>query len=143
MIVVDLPVDEPDPVSRLEIIHAITSELKSSGLVDGAQTIIELADSITPFATPLTRLRHAAHPDEPGDHQHPRPADPAVPAAAPGAATYPYVEVIDHEGLTIAVVSYEDQLFFGITTDRDVVPDLGRLCALLEEAVGEFEPSTG
>jgi hypothetical protein len=37
LIIVDLPVDEPDPVERASSrIHAMTSELKGSGLVDGA-----------------------------------------------------------------------------------------------------------
>jgi hypothetical protein len=40
--------------------------------------------------------------------------------------------VIDNEGLTIAVVSYEDQLHFGITADRDVMPDLGDVAASIE-----------
>ena len=35
----ELPVDEPDPVARLERIHTTTSELKGSGLIDGAQKI--------------------------------------------------------------------------------------------------------
>ena len=46
--------------------------------------------------------------------------------------TYPYVEVIDNQGLTIAVVSYEDRLFFGITSDRDVIADLGDVAASIE-----------
>ena len=47
--------------------------------------------------------------------------------------TYPYVEVIDHEGLTMAVVSYDDHLFFGLTADRDAMPDLGLLAAGIDE----------
>ena len=49
---------------------------------------------------------------------------------------FPYVEVIDNEGLTIAVVSYDDQLFFGITSDRDVLPDLSDVASAIEQ---EFE----
>jgi diacylglycerol O-acyltransferase len=45
---------------------------------------------------------------------------------------FPYVEVIDNEGLTIAVVSYDDQLHFGITADRDVMADLGDVAASIE-----------
>ena len=132
MIVVDLPVHEPDPVSRLEIIHGITSELKSSGLADGAQTIIELADSITPFATPLTRFVTRRIPMNLVITNIPGPPIPLFLLGARVLRTYPYVEVIDHEGLTIAVVSYEGQLFFGITSDRDVVPDLARIAQGIE-----------
>ena len=56
MILVDLPVDEADPVRRLERIHADTGDLKGSGYVDGAESIIKLADGVTPLAVPLTRF---------------------------------------------------------------------------------------
>jgi hypothetical protein len=45
---------------------------------------------------------------------------------------FPYVEVIDDEGLTIAVVSYDDHLHFGITADRDVMTDVGDVAASIE-----------
>ena len=37
-----------------------------------------------------------------------------------------------NEGLTIAVVSYDDQLHFGITADRDVMADLGDVATSIE-----------
>jgi WS/DGAT/MGAT family acyltransferase len=132
MIVVDLPVHEPDPVRRLEMIHGITSDLKRSGLADGAQTIIELADKIPPFATPLTRFVTRRIPMNLVITNIPGPPMPLYLLGARVLRTYPYVEVIDHEGLTIAVVSYEGQLSFGITSDRDVVPDLGRIAEGIE-----------
>ncbi len=48
------------------------------------------------------------------------------------AALMSRVQVIDNEGLTIAVVSYDDQLHVGITSDRDVMPDLGAVAASIE-----------
>jgi diacylglycerol O-acyltransferase / wax synthase len=60
---------------------------------------------------------------------------PPIPLYLRGARflrVFPYVEVIDNEGLTIAVVSYEDHLHFGITADRDVMPDLGEVAASIE-----------
>ena len=51
---------------------------------------------------------------------------------------YPYVEVIDGEGLTIAVVSYEDRLHFGLTADRDVMPDLDRLAHGIAQATADL-----
>jgi hypothetical protein len=61
---------------------------------------------------------------------------PPVPLHLCGARirrVYPYVEVIDHEGLTIAVVSYDDQLHFGLTSDRDVIPDLDAIAEGIEK----------
>jgi diacylglycerol O-acyltransferase len=136
LILVDLPVDEPDPLVRLDRIHAITSELKGSGLVDGAQKILELADGITLLAGPLTRLVSRRIPMNLVVTNIPGPPVPLYLRGARISRVFPYVEVIDNEGLTIAVVSYNDQLFFGITSDRDVLPDLSDVASAIEQ---EFE----
>lgn len=132
LIIVDLPVDEPDPVVRLERIHAMTSELKGSGLVDGAHRILEIADAITPLAGPLTRFVSRSIPMNLVITNIPGPPVPLYLRGARFLRVFPYVEVIDNEGLTIAVVSYEDELHFGITADRDVLPDLAEVAASIE-----------
>ena len=38
---------------------------------------------------------------------------------------YPYVPIADRVRTGIALTSYERQLFFGITADRDSMPDVG------------------
>ncbi|MGA7757127.1 MAG: wax ester/triacylglycerol synthase family O-acyltransferase [Ilumatobacteraceae bacterium] len=132
LIIVDLPVHEPDPVERLSRIHAMTSELKGSGLVDGAHRILDIADAITPLAGPLTRYVSRTIPMNLVITNIPGPPIPLYLRGAKFLRVFPYVEVIDNEGLTIAVVSYEDQLHFGITADRDVMPDLGDVAASIE-----------
>ena len=133
LIVVDLPVAEADPVERLRLIHDMTSELKGSGLVDGAHRILDLADAITPLAGPLTRYVSRTIPMNLVITNIPGPPIPLYLRGARFLRVFPYVEVIDNEGLTIAVVSYEDELHFGITVDRDVMPDLGDVAASIEE----------
>jgi WS/DGAT/MGAT family acyltransferase len=138
LIVVDLPVDEDDPLARLDRIHSITSELKGSGYVDGAQAIIRIADGITPLAVPLTQFVSRQIPMNLVITNIPGPPVPLYLLGARVLRTYPYVEVIDNEGLTIAVVSYDNRLYFGITSDRDVVPDLGRVAAGIETGFAEL-----
>ena len=133
MIVVDLPVHEPDPVRRLERVRADTGDLKGSGYVDGAEAIIKIADGITPVAVPLTRFFSRSIPMNLVITNIPGPPVPLYLAGARLERAYPYVEVIDNEGLTIAVLSYDDQLFFGITADRDVMRDLDRVAEAIEK----------
>jgi diacylglycerol O-acyltransferase / wax synthase len=133
LIVVDLPVAEADPVERLRRIHTMTSDLKGSGLVDGAHRILDIADAITPLAGPLTRYVSRTIPMNLVITNIPGPPIPLYLRGAKFVRVFPYVEVIDNEGLTIAVVSYEDQLHFGITADRDVMPDLGDVAASIEQ----------
>jgi diacylglycerol O-acyltransferase / wax synthase len=133
LMMVDLPVDEPDAVLRLDRVHALTTEAKRSGLADGADTIVRLADGITPLAAPLTRLVSRRIPMNLVVTNIPGPPVPLYLMGSRVLRTYPYVEVIDNEGLTIAVVSYDDRLFFGLTSDRDVLPDLGRVAEGIEK----------
>ncbi len=133
LIVVDLPVDEADPVERLHRIHAITGDLKDSSLVDGAHRILEIADAITPVAGPLTRYVSRTIPMNLVITNVPGPPIPLYLRGGRLLRVFPYVEVIDNEGLTIAVVSYDDQLHFGITADRDVMTDLADIAASIEQ----------
>jgi WS/DGAT/MGAT family acyltransferase len=138
MFVVDLPVGEPDLLGQLRDVHRQTTELKQSGLVDGASTVIELADGLTPLAAPLTRFVSRHIPMNLVITNIPGPPIPLWLRGAPLREVFPYVEVVDREGLTIAVLSYNDQLLFGVTADRDVVPDLGLLAEHLEKAFDEL-----
>ncbi len=138
LIIVDLPVDEPDPVVRLERIHASTSELKGSGLVDGAHRILDIADAITPLAGPLTRYVSRTIPMNLVITNIPGPPVPLYLCGARFERVFPYVEVIDNEGLTIAVVSYDDHLHFGITADRDVMADLGEVAESIEHEFADL-----
>ena len=130
--VVELPVSEPDPARRLELVHTATTEMKESGSAAGADTIIEIADAITPLAGPLTRFVSQQIPMNLVITNIPGPPMPLYFHGARMRRAYPYVEVVDHEGLTIAVLSYDDQLFFGITSDRDVIPDLADVARGIE-----------
>jgi WS/DGAT/MGAT family acyltransferase len=138
MFVVDLPVGEPDPLRQLDQIHRRIDELKSSGLADGAEAVIRIADGITPLAAPLTRFVSHHIPMNLVITNIPGPPIPLWLYGAPLLEVFPYVEVVDNEGLTIAVLSYADQLQFGVTSDRDVIPDLGKLTENIEKAFVEL-----
>lgn len=134
LILVDLPVGERDPAARLHRIRRQTKALKGSGLADGAENIVALAGLVPAFARPLAHLLSRSIPMNLVITNIPGPPVPLYVRGARILAAYPYVEVIDGEGLTIAVVSYDDTLHFGLTADRDVVPDLHLLAEGIERA---------
>lgn len=138
MFVVDLPVDEPDPARQLRRVHEQTTALKQSGLVEGAEAVIRLADGMTLVAAPLTRFVSHHIPMNLVITNIPGPPVPLWLRGARLVEVFPYVEVVDREGLTIAVLSYTDQLLFGVTSDRDVIPDLGLLAEHLEKAFADL-----
>ncbi len=141
LILVDLPITEPDPAVRLERIHTQTRELKGSDMVGGAQTILDIADTIPPLAPAVTRFVSRQIPMNLVVTNVPGPPIPLYLRGAPLIETYPYVEVLDNEGLTIAVVSYDDTLFFGITGDRDVMHDIADLATAIAAEFDELVES--
>src|SRR5262249_44048602 len=67
---------------------------------------------------------------------------PQVPFYTGGAQlleVWPYVPVYHTLGLTVALVSYNGDVHFGLTADRDLVPDVDRLAKHMDRATSEFQ----
>jgi diacylglycerol O-acyltransferase len=143
LIMIDLPVDEDDPLQRLERIHVAADELKGSGLADGAETIVTLAGEVSVLAGPLARLVSRSLPMNLVITNIPGPPVALYVRGARVLRAFPYVEVIDNEGLTIAVLSYDDHLFFGLTADRDVMGDLEVLARGIETSATRLGDAVG
>lgn len=135
LIVIDLPIGVDDPAERLARIHTETNELKASGLADGVEAMVSAAGELTMLAAPLARVLTRSFPMNLVITNIPGPPAPLYVRGARVLRAYPYVEVIDNEGLTIAVVSYDGNLSFGITSDRDVMPDLQHLATSIEAGI--------
>ncbi len=143
LIVVDLPVHESDPVLCLEAISSQTDALKDSGMADGAERIVEAAGEFSLVAPELARVVSRQIPMNLVITNVPGPPVPLWMFGAKVLETYPYVEVIDGEGLTIGVVSYEGVLHFGLTADRDGMADLPKLADSISRAFGDLERALG
>ena len=66
---------------------------------------------------------------------------PQVPLYCLGARmleAFPYVGIIDNQALMVAVLSYDGQFAFGLTGDRDVLPDLAFLAESIEKSFAEL-----
>jgi diacylglycerol O-acyltransferase / wax synthase len=141
-VMTDLPVAEPDPAARLRQIRERTVELKASGRAHGVETLLSAAGEFPVLAAPLARLVSHSVPMNLVITNIPGPRVPLFIRGSEVRRAYPYVEVIDNEGLTIAVVSYANRLFFGLTADRDVMPDLHLIAEGIEDGIGELLDAT-
>jgi hypothetical protein len=56
-------------------------------------------------------------------------------------AAYPYVDLVEGQGLALATFLHEDRLDFGLTGDRDAVCDLDDLAAALRDELEELAGS--
>lgn len=123
---VELPVCETDPVAVLADIHAQTTAIKHSKALPGGDALLEATEFLP---TPLISLGARTV----IDHQHlmslmitnvPGPQFPLYFRGAELLEIFPYVSILQHTSIGVAVASYNGQLAFGIAGDWDSTPDL-------------------
>jgi diacylglycerol O-acyltransferase len=68
----------------------------------------------------------------------PGPQTPRYAAGATLLASYPVNPLLPGQALAIGVTSYDGRVFFGITADRDLVPDADVFGQCLLEALDEL-----
>jgi hypothetical protein len=133
-----LPVDEPDPVRQLEIVHERLTLAKGSGQREGGNAVFSAARGI-PFAFSawtirlLTRLPQrsvtALATNVPGPREQQRLMGRDV------LEVLPVPPIALHLRTGIAMLSYADRFCFGIIADYDSAPDVDALARGIEDAV--------
>ncbi|MCD6640025.1 MAG: wax ester/triacylglycerol synthase family O-acyltransferase [Nocardioides sp.] len=142
--IVHLPINEPSPVVRL---HQVSYDLKAhrdTGRAVSARRLAGIAGfAPTTFhalgsrlaAAELRRGFHVSVTNVPG---------PQFPLYAGGAQmleSYPVHPLLPDHPLAFGVTSYDGGVFYGITTDRDAVPDADVLGQCLLESLEELKDS--
>src|SRR5699024_3253610 len=59
-------------------------------------------------------------------------------AGEPVSAMYPVVPLVKGQAVAVGCTSYRGQVYFGLTADRDAMPDAAEFSALLAESVAEL-----
>jgi diacylglycerol O-acyltransferase / wax synthase len=141
-ILAELPVEDADPLERLQDVSARMRRLKASHEAEAGQVVTELADLIPPVA-----LASALHVAFRVPHRFLNTVTTNVPgprstlwfAGRRMLASYPYVPLADRVRMGVAVTSYEGRLLFGITADAASSPDVDVLVRGLEDGFRELE----
>ena len=140
MVPADLPVHERDPRWRLRYVHENMAELKRSGLAVAGDDLVKMTSYLPPTVLGVaSRLLARNLGVNTTITNVPGPQFPLYCMGARLLEAFPYVGIVDGMGLTIALVSYDGQLGFGITGDRDVLPDLRVIADGIEAATDELE----
>jgi WS/DGAT/MGAT family acyltransferase len=144
MWLIDLPIQEPDPLRRLEKVTAATRALKTTNQALGAATLVEISSG-----TPITLLSLAnrlvgsrMRPFNMTVTNIPGPQFPMYLLESEMIANYPMVPLWAQHGLGIALFSYNGQLLWGIHADYDTLPDSDRFLVAIQESFRELREAS-
>jgi diacylglycerol O-acyltransferase / wax synthase len=138
---VDLPIGEASPVVRLHQVSYSFQVHKDTGRGVAANRLAGIA-GFAPTTFHAIGSRVAAAEQRRGFQlaitNVPGPQSPLYAAGARMVGTYPVPPLLPGQTLAIGVTSYDGRVFYGITADRDRVPDADVLSACLSEALTEL-----
>ncbi len=136
-----LPVEQADPVKRLKLVHARLERLKNSGERQAANTFVTLTNYL-PFVVSawvirlLTRLPQRSvvtlATNVPGPRQR------LQVLGHPVEELLPIPPIAMQLRTVISMLSYVDELVFGITADYDATPDVDELASGIELGVARL-----
>jgi hypothetical protein len=137
---VSLPLDDPDPVSRLRRIHTATAERKAQHDAEELDQLERELAGISPRAERLARhletspRRFALNVSNvPG----PRNRERVLGADVTGLHTL--AEIGKRHALRVAVLSYAGELGFGLCADPHLIHDLDAIARGIEDGAREIE----
>ncbi|MFN2590661.1 MAG: wax ester/triacylglycerol synthase family O-acyltransferase, partial [Actinomycetota bacterium] len=140
---VPLPVHEPDPVRRLEIIAESTKRSKELARAVGAEALQDWSDFLAPRLFTLGMRLYSSlrvgnlHPPMQNVivSNVPGPPVPLYVAGGRVLAIYPMGPLLPGAGVNITILSNMGSVDMGIIADRETVPEVWRIAEGLEEAV--------
>ncbi|WP_203336094.1 WS/DGAT/MGAT family O-acyltransferase [Nocardioides limicola] len=141
---VTLPIGEPSPVVRLHQVSYAFKAHSETGRAVAANRLAGVA-GFAPTTFHALGTRVALDHRRAGFHvtitNVPGPQFPLFAAGARMEETYPAPPLLPGHALAIGVTSYDGQVFFGFTADRDALPDVEILAQCLTESLEELVES--
>lgn len=144
---IEIPLDIPDPIERFRYINRKTTGMKQARVAEGLNIFSALlgmlpaslqsfVGSISTGSLPLPPVNIIST-NVPG---------PQVPLYALGrkmVAYYPYVPIGFGIGCGCAIMSYDQNLYFGLSADAQSMPDVAKLSENLDESFHELRVAAG
>jgi diacylglycerol O-acyltransferase / wax synthase len=137
---VDLPVAERDPLERVRRVSATVREIRESAAVR-AGALLAGATGVAPplVSSVLVRAMGNVRAFNLVVSNVPGPQQPFYLAGSRLLEAYPAVPLNPaNQRLTVGILSYDGNVFFGLLGDRDLDPPIARAREALEEALAEL-----
>jgi len=141
---ISLPIGEASPVVRLHQVSYAFKAHSETGRAVAANRLAGIA-GFAPTTFHALGSRVAAQQFRKGFHltvtNVPGPQFPLYAAGARMLETYPVQPLLPGQALAIGVTSYDGGVYYGITADRDALPDVALLGQCLTDALDELVDS--
>jgi diacylglycerol O-acyltransferase len=141
----EIPLDVSDPLARFQQINSKTLAMKSARAAESFNMLAALI-GILPASVQAVVGAMATFPLPPVNMIATNVPGPQAPLYAMGKRMidyYPYVPVGYAVGCGSAIMSYDQQLYFGLTADVQAMPDVESLKGFLEESFVELRKAAG
>jgi hypothetical protein len=141
---VELPVAEPDALARYRATVESMQGLKRSGLVGGAEALMDIAGVVPPILhASLARLAFTPRLFNVTITNVPGPQATLYALGAPMRRVIPLVPIFASHAVGFAVVSYDGEVVIGLNGDHGAMADLGVLAEGLERSLDELRELGG
>ncbi|MGH2984418.1 MAG: WS/DGAT/MGAT family O-acyltransferase [Solirubrobacterales bacterium] len=130
-----LPVGIEDPAERLAHIREQMDGIKSSKQAVAGDALVRLSGFAPPLLLALgsrAMTRSLQLNMDTATTNVPGPQQPVHALGRRLMASYPYVPIVGAIRIVVAIFSYDGELYFGVTGDRDHASDIGVLTAGIE-----------
>ena len=139
MVVVQLPVADKTPAMRLERVHRTMTNAKESGHVAAGETITRLSSFMPPMGVAaLTRAQAVMRPFNLLVTNIPGPQMPLYLLGRKLVELFPQAPLATDQGLSIAALSYDNKIGFGLLADHDILPDVEVIAAGIESSLDDL-----
>jgi WS/DGAT/MGAT family acyltransferase len=139
MLVVPLPVGQDDPLLRLKTVHRTMDRAKESAQVSAGQAFLRMSALMPPqFVAGVSRAQAYFRSFNLLVTNVPGPQFPLYLRGRRLLELFPQAPLAANQALSIAALSYDGRLGFGLLADHAILPDIDVLSEGLEESMDEL-----
>ncbi len=135
----ELPCNEPDPLGRLYLVNEAMNQQKHEQAPEGTRAVMQAA-AHAPVAVQQTLSKIIASPRTSNlvVSNIPGPSGPLFMLGCGLRGAYPVVPLADQHGVSVGMVSVDEQACFGVYADGEALPDVDALARDIDDAISEL-----
>ncbi|MGH2760620.1 MAG: WS/DGAT domain-containing protein, partial [Actinomycetota bacterium] len=139
MLVVNLPVSQEDPILRLKAVHATMESAKSSAQVSAGEAFVKMSGFLPPqMVAGISRAQAALRSFNFLVTNVPGPQFPLYLRGRRLLELFPQAPLAANQALSVAALSYDGRLSFGLLGDHELLPDVDVLAQGLEASMDDL-----